>query len=509
MIEYLLIAGVSTAVVVFVGKFFLKISIIPVLIAFTLVAFGVNPLTYQVGSEIAKDQASTFNEYWNGFETSAMKTVKECDYNGSCSHTFDCDPYLVPVPVTTTDSKGNSTTTIVMETRYNSCPVSTQETSYYINSTVDKFTVAANLMTGPEYRPHERRIPGGQQGDPAIWTEAKARIDAGNPGPVTAVKDYKNYILASQDTLFKAYSDRIEDLKAKNLLPAPSSGVFALYQASKAYKVGNANVPLFGDYLTDTSYLNGAVGKSLHGDLHVVFAPEDIEGGKDDYANALLAYWQSKELKRNAVSKNSIIVVIGASKDGQKVSWAKAMTGMPIGNEHLMVQISSDLKDKKLDKDLLGRPSYDVASKSIKNSNGSLESILWGVNKFERVSMTANGSEDKGSGFMYLRDQMKPSGWEVFWIGFVNVLVGGLVLFGALMLIVTDVLPSRFFSWKGSELKKASKYGHFDRSDIYSPHYQHARVQGAQKSLSKKVRQEIERRLDRVAKVQDRLRRRR
>lgn len=467
MIEYLLIAGVITAAVIFAGKFFLKISILPVLIAFTIIAFGVNPLTYHVGSEIAKDQASTFNEYWNGYETSAMKNVQECAYNGSCRHTFDCDPYLVPVPVTTTDSKGNSTTTIVMETRYNSCPVSTQETSYYINSTVDKFVVASSLMTGTEYRPSERRIPGGRQSDPALWTEAKARIDAGNPGPVTAVKEYKNYILASQDTLFKEYSDRIEDLKAKNLLPAPSKGVFALYQASKAYKVGNANVPLFGDYLADTSYLNGAVGKSLHGDLHVVFVPEDIEGGKDDYANALLAYWQSKELKRDAVSKNSIIVVIGASKDGQKVSWAKAMTGMPVGNEALMVQIASDLKDKPLDKNLLGHPSYDVTTKEIKASTGVLEGVLWGVNKFERVSMTANGAEDKGSGFMYLRDQMKPSGWELFWIGFVNVIIGGGLLFGALMLIMSEVLPSRFFSWKGSALKDYSRSATYYRPVMF------------------------------------------
>jgi hypothetical protein len=497
MIEYLLIAGVITAVVVFVGKFLLKINLIPVLMAFTLVAFGVNPLTYHVGSEIAKDQASTFNEYWNGFETAATKTVRECTYNGSCSHTYDCDPYTVYVPVTTTDSKGNSTTTMQPETRYNSCPVSTQESSYYISSTVDKknpFVVAANLMTGPEFRAYERRIPGGQQGDPALWTEAKARLDAGQPGPVTAVKTYMNYILASQDTLFENYSDRIEDLKSKNLLPTPSAGVFALYQASKAYKVGNANVPLFGDYVTDVSYLNGAVGEDLHGDLHVIFAPEDIEGGKDDYTNAVLAYWQSKELKRDAVSKNSIIVVIGASKDGQKVSWAKAMTGMPIGNEHLMVQLASDLKDKPLDKDLLGRPSFDIASKQVKASNGVLESVLWGVNKFERVSMTANGADDKGSGFMYLRDQMKPSGWEIFWISFVNILIAGLVLFGSLMLIVSDVLPSRFFSWKGStpsykpssDLFGYSAYGTTKKKNPYADLYDSGFLSRDGKAVQKK-----------------------
>lgn len=461
MIEYLLIAGVITAIIVFAGKFFLQVSILPVLAAFALVAFGVNPLTYHVGSEISKTQASMFNEYWNGFETAAVKDVRECTYNGSCRHTFDCDPY--PYPVTTTDSKGN--VTVTTEIRYNSCPVSTQESSYYIHSTADKknpIVVAVNLMTGPEYRPSERRIPGGQQGDPALWTEAKARIDSGNPGPVTVVRDYPNYILATQDKLFNAYSDRLDDLKSKNLLPTPSSGVFSLYQASKAYKVGNANVPLFGDYLTDVSYLNGAIGKELKGDLHVVFAPEDIEGGKDDYANALLAYWQSKELKKNAISKNSIIVVIGVSKDGQKVSWAKAMTGMPIGNEGMLVQIASDLKDKPLDKNLLGRPSFDIASKQIKPSNGVLEGILWGPNKFDRVSMSASGPDDKGTGFLYLRDQLKPSGWELFWIGFVNVLLGGGIIMGILLLIVNEVLPTRFFSWKGTMQASSSRVSSYD-----------------------------------------------
>lgn len=469
MIEYALIAGVITLVVLALAKHFLQISIVPVLLAFALLGFGVNPLTYHVGSEISKTQASTFNEYWNGYETAAMKSVRECDYNGSCHHTYSCDPYTVPV--TSTDSKGK--VTVTYETRWNSCPVSTQETSYYIHSTIDKknpFVVASNLMTGPEYRAHERMIPGGRQGDPALWTEAKERIDSGKPGPVTVVKDYQNYILASQGDLFDNYSDRIEDLKEDNLLPAPSSGVHSLYQANKAYKVGNANVPLFGDYITDVSYLNGAIGNELYGDLHVVFAPEDIEGGKDDYANAVLAYWQAEELKRNAISKNSIIVVIGASKDGQKVSWAKAMTGMPIGNEGLLVQIASDLKDKPLDKNLLGRPSFDITSKSIRHSEGVLENMLWGVNKFDRVSMTANDDDDKGAGFSYLRDQLKPSGWEMFWISFVNILVAGLLMFGALLLISADVLPSKVFSWKGSVMESPRYSSYASSSYSRSPY---------------------------------------
>lgn len=461
MIGFLLVSGLVIVAILGFLMFFLKINALPIIAMGLIAMFGVSPLVYSVGSEIAKDSASTFHEYWNGFETAALKDTIECTRDGSCRHEYDCDPYTVTVTKyrSVPDGKGGTRSEPypAQETRYHQCPYSKQETTYTVDSTIGSFTIAANVMTGEPFR-WSRNIPGGQQGDPANWTEAKNRIDAGTPGPVTSVNEYKNYILASQESLFSDYASNIEDMKAKNLLPAPSSGVFGIYHATKAYKVGDANVPLFGTYAEDLSYLNGAIGDDLHGDLHVVFVPADIEGGKDDYLNTLKAYWQAKEHGRDAVSKNSIIVLIGASADGKTVEWAKATTGMPLGNEHLLTQIASDLKDKPMDENLLGRPSFNIQTEEIVPSNGLLEGILWGDNKFERVSMTANDEDDTGSGFSYLRDELKPSGWALVGIGFVNLFACLILFAGGLLLIVNDVLPSKLARWKGSNMNYHSSH---------------------------------------------------
>lgn len=455
MIGYLLVSALAVITVLAVLTYVLKINILPVIGLGLVLVFGLNPLTYHVGTEIAKDQATTFNEYWNGFETEAVRDDTACYRDGNCRHTYDCDPYTVTVTKfrSVPDGKGGTTQESYpdTETRYHSCPVSKQETDFIVRSTVDDYTVAANVMTGDQFR-WERSIPGGKVTEaPVAWTDAKNRVEAGRPGPVTAVKNYKNYILASQDTLFKAYSDKIDDFKAKGLLPAPSKGVHGLYHANKAYTVGGANVPLFNDYRTDVEYLNGAVGDDLHGDLHVVFVPENIEGGKDDYLNTLTAYWQSKEHKRDAISKNAIIVVIGVNGDGKSVAWARATTGMPLGNEAMLTQIGSDLKDKPLDANLIGRPTMNLGDGKLVHSSGELEKILWGDHAFTRVSMSGSEEDDEGSGFSYLRDELKPSGWEVFWIGFVNVLIAGGLTAGLVMLIVHEVIPTRFARWKGSD----------------------------------------------------------
>ncbi|MBC9703621.1 MAG: hypothetical protein H9W81_01095 [Enterococcus sp.] len=449
MMEYLLVAGVLTVAALFGLSFFLKIKVIPILIMGAVIVCGINPGVYNVGKSIYQNSTSKFNEYWNGFETNAYASPMTCTKDGSCRNTYDCDPYLVPVTHTQTvsDGKGGTTTQTytVMETHYHSCPYSTEETSYYVDSTIETFTIARSVMTGPEFRPYERSIPGGRQGAPQSWTEAKARIDSGNPGPVTVVKPYQNYILASQDEFFEKYSDKIETLKEKGLLPTPAQGVYQTYQADKAYRVSNVKLApdAFIKFKNDVSYLNGAVGNDLQGDLHVVFVPSDVEAGKDDYLNALMAYWQSEELKRNAISKNSIVVVLGISKDGTKVDWAKAETGMPVGNESLFTAISSGLKDAPVDETLLGHPTYNVGSDAIVHSEGKLETILWGENGFDRVSMTANEEDDNGTGFEYLLAGMNPEGWPLFFIGFVNViLAAGLMVLCSWLIISREVMPS-------------------------------------------------------------------
>lgn len=453
MLEYLLLAGLITAAALFALSFFLKIKVIPVLIMGAIIICGINPATYNVGKTIYQNETSKFNEYWNGYETNAYANAVACQRDGSCRNTYQCDPYLVPVTHTRTvsDGKGGSTTQTytVMETRYHDCPYSTEETTYYVDTTIETFTIAKSVMTGEPFRAYERNIPGGKQGAPQAWIEAKTRVEAGTPGPVTTVKPYKNYILASQDEFFEKYSDQIDVLKEKGLLPTPANGTYLTYQADKAYKVGDVNMKpaMFINLKNDLSYLNGAVGDDLQGDLHVVFVPADVEAGKDDYLNALMAYWQSEELGRNALSKNAIVVVLGISEDGEKVDWAKAETGMPVGNESLFTAIASQMKDAPVDENLLGHPTYNINSGEIIHSNGKLESILWGDTGFERVSMTANEEDDNGTGFEYLLAGINPEGWALFFIGFVNFLLGGGLMALVSWLILSRKVPSDLLHW--------------------------------------------------------------
>lgn len=452
MMEYLFVAGIIAVAVLFGLKFFLKLKVLPVLLMGVIIISGINPAVYSVGKNIYQNETSRFNEYWNGFETAAYKKDVTCVRDGSCVHTYDCDPYKVLVTKTRTvsDGKGGTTTETYTEweTRYHQCPYSTQETSYYVDSTIDTFTIAKSLMTGDQYRAG-RSIPGGKQTDPVAWLEAKDRVESNQPGPVTAVKNYKNFILASQDEFYAKYSDQIDTLKEKGLIRPPAQGVHSVYYADKAYNFGSKLAPdAFIKLKNDVAYLNGAVGGELQGDLHVVFTSADVEVGKDDYLNTLMAYWQSEEMERNAISKNAIVVVMGISADGKTVEWAKAETGMPVGNEGMAVAIASAFKDVPVDDKLIGRPSYDIGSGAVKHSEGMLETILWGDNGFERVSMSSNDEDDNGTGYDYLLAGINPEGWALFFIGFVNfILAAGMVTL-VTWLILSRKIPSDLIHWK-------------------------------------------------------------
>jgi hypothetical protein len=407
---------------------------------------------YALTTSIAKNDQQTFHEYWNGFETAAVTQVDQCERDGSCKNTYQCDPYTVIETETYTDSKGNSRTRPVTRTKYHSCPYSAEETTYVVDTTLGSFTFADRLMTGRQWR--DAGIPGGQvTAPPADWAAVKARIDAGQPGGVTQVNNYKNLILGSQQTLFKRYSDTIDTLTAENLLPAPSSGIQNRYDAAKAYFVGDLKGVDTAALTKNVQSLNGAVGAELRGDLHVVFVEADkLPMSPEDYSNALLAHWQSSVFGRDAISKNAIVVVVGV--EGYKkpaaasvspseapavlpdvvpgvevlptpeatpevakptikagtpvVAWAKAFTGMPIGNEGLLTQFGSQLPGTVVDENFIGSPTYDVAAGTVTHTDGAVESILYGENKFERVSMSAEDADDMGGGFAYLGDDWAP-----------------------------------------------------------------------------------------------------
>lgn len=124
---------------------------------------------FQIAWKYSYDDALTFTEYWNGYETGVNFKDVQCYRDGSCVRKYDCDPYQVPVVKvrTTTDSQGNTKTETYteLETHYHSCPYSNVETSYYLDTSLGTMAIATNVMTGTPFRAGTP-IPGGQQTAP-------------------------------------------------------------------------------------------------------------------------------------------------------------------------------------------------------------------------------------------------------------------------------------------------------------------------------------------------------
>jgi hypothetical protein len=389
---------------------------------------------YAISMNIAKNSAETYHQYYNGFETSAYDTPVTCERDGSCVNTYQCDPYTVTVYVEVEDADGKGThEEAEQETRYHDCPYSTQETSYYVDTTLGQYTIASNLMTGGPWD-SGTAIPGGQITKPPVfWSNVKARIDAGTPGGVTQVNDYDNFILSSETTSLKKYSAQIAQFKKAKLLPAVASGTVSWYKSDKAAFVGNVYGINKASIQKHLLALNGAVGTELQGDVRMVFVNANKVQDPQTYADALRAYWEDgNTFGKDALAKNAIVIVVGVNS-ATKAEWVRSFTGMPVGNEAMIQDLNDQLLNVKINANFIGSPTYSVASKSIVHSNGAVENILFGVDKFQRVSMSAKDKSDHGTGFVYLSDEWEPNtgDWIAFfiWAGAIDLVLGVVFFF--------------------------------------------------------------------------------
>lgn len=373
------------------------------------------PVTSSVGTKLAFQNQVTYNESWGGFETQANWYKTTCTRDGACQHEYDCDPYTEYYTVTVDDGNGKSHTETRSRTVYHSCPYTDEEWTFTVDTTLGEYTIAShNLPTDPDS--HRWRsshgVPSGYaSGIPQFWTDAKKRIDSGDPGPVTARRQYDNYILASQSTILKKYSNSIEGYKKAGLMPDLSHDVHDFYFVDRVSFEGAHPA---GDWQLAANRFDGALGVDLQGDLHVIIVDAGKVQNPDDYIGAVTAYWQSDAFGKDALSKNGIVVVLG-TKDGTTVAWARATTGMPVGNEAMLLDAQNQLVGAHLDPEtIFGHPVASFYKNAegktkvkITHSNGALEKVLWGPNKFERVCMGCAG--DKGVGYNYLKDQIKPT----------------------------------------------------------------------------------------------------
>ncbi len=382
------------------------------------------PLTAWIGIKVAIQNQVTFNENWNGWETSVEVVRNRTSEDGSMRHYWiETRTVVYYEDEEYTDSDGKKQTRSVRKTKQVDfkIPYTTEEWDFVVHTTIGDVTIETGYL--PEHPNNYRyrtftNVPEARfastTGYHPYYLTVKDRLDKNNPGPVSLRKTYDNYILASQTTILARFNDSIEKYKKENLLPKLQASVSGYYDADRIYFVGNPQTT--GDWRTSGRRFNSALGQTLQGDLHLVIIDADKVLDRDNYGGALVAYWQSPEFGKDALSKNGIVVIIGA-KEG-KVKWANAYTGMPMGNEHLLLEIRNTLPGTAVDADaLLGNPYARLTGGGkvqVFNTQGALEKLLWGNNQFKRVHMTdKNGN---GVGYAYLLSELEPTTGQKIWI---------------------------------------------------------------------------------------------
>ena len=315
------------------------------------------PLTAWVGTKVAINNQLTFHENWGGYEQRADESVTQCYRDGPCRWSYKGDPYQYvwytdDKSCTGSGSKQTCTTTHTRheETRYHDIPYCTEEWTFTVNTSLGQYTIAdRNCPSNPNAHRYRAwvSVPEDEvsSGVPVFWTQAKARLDAGQPGPVTARHDYTNYLLASQSTILHRFSGDMESYVKSGQLPALSENpIHDFYYADRVFFEG---VQPSGNWQAAINRFDAAFGSQLQGDMYLVLVNADSVKDPDNYAGALGAYWQSPKFGKDALSKNGLVVILGV-KDGS-VAWARASTGMPEGNETLLVDLQQGLKGAKVD----------------------------------------------------------------------------------------------------------------------------------------------------------------
>lgn len=398
-------------------------------------ALVVVPVTVIVGNKLALANNLTFHEYWNGYETAALRSDIECHRDGSCHFTYRCDPYEVVdiVTVPNADGKGTHTETRT-HTEYHSCPEATVEWDFTVQTTLGDFHIERTFTDNPQPFRGDSVRGDVRRGTPPFWQSAADRVARGDPGPVTVRKDYENYILASQSTILHKHSDDVE--RFRSIMPAPASAVRDFYGADKAYFVNGGLDPAAEQAWRDQVLRFGAAfGTDLQGDLHVVIARLGAADG-DPFTGALEAYWTGPAFGRDALSKNALVIVLGT--DGADVTWARAFTGMPRGNEALLTDLQRELPGHRLDPDLLGSPKGQLADGKIvavAPGDSLVARQVWGPDQFARVSMHGAGSS--AGGYTYLGGDIQPTTGQKWLIVGVAGIVS-LIVWTVMVVVGTD-----------------------------------------------------------------------
>lgn len=384
-----------------------------------LCILGVGTALFQYNQ--SKADQWTFTQFFNGVETGTSVERTQCDYNGSCKHTYRCAPYTE----TTIDSNGH----IHIKDVDNYCPYSSEEDTWSIHTNLGDVTVATGRF--PD-RPHAydgessqySTIPQAIQneagvGTPPDITEAQRRIDEGDPRPAFQIQQYANYIAPSDAALIKVTSDRVHYWQ-KNL-PIPPVDVTEYDQARKAMLVGLPQNMAWNDAVSRVDMEAGLlpVVKQRFDFWFVAINSRLVSQTQaDEYVRALDAYWQSSTFGSASFPKNVAAIVVGT--DGKIVQWARGFTLIPgNNNDVLWQQVMTELPGTAFQPSVLvGTPKAVLGQKiRIQQGSGAIERLL--LAGFHRPS---------GSQFSYLASEIQPDTWTCWRIVLVSVFVA-LLLF--------------------------------------------------------------------------------
>ncbi len=414
------------------------------------------PAVLLIGEKLSVDQKLQYEEMYNGVEVSASVGTTECraGSNGNsysagqsnCSHTYVSGSYSweesYTETVCTTNSKGESSCSLVTKCCHSYTaniysPYATHEFAFNVSNSLGKTYTYPTVYVAHEPRQFSgnvaipREIP---RGTPPDWDEAKRRINAGDPRPVTDIFKYDNYILASGDELLKAVSGDVQKYLEKGILPDHTANILGnpIYgdsrtQAKKLSFVG-MQVPNEAEWQEALMRFNAALGSKLRGDLHVVIVDSQAIDNPHAYAKALRAYWLSERFGKRALSKNGIILVIGVR--GGKIDWTQADTGMPYGNNVMLRTMENLLAGKTLEPKIVFGEPRTVVTPSTKEGEddkldvtlstppGALETSMFGeATKFKRPCMKCEDAEDAGSvGYKDLIAQIEPPTSHKIWM---------------------------------------------------------------------------------------------
>ena len=359
-----------------------------------------------------------------------------CYEDGPCEHEdHSCDPETHMDPIK--DDKGN---VIGYNTwiEYHDCPFMSAEYSFTVTDKLGRtFTIASGWFAVNPVpwdslgilvnRAGADQIP---RGIPPEWQAIKDRIDRGDAPPVTGPGEYESPVLGAGYT---EQSDDIPALKKAGLLVPYMRNLTTdpFHDRWLADKI-----QFVGMKATDSSVwrdrlmrFNAGLGMEKHGDMFVVAvkasALDKLGLAPDDYIRAWKAYSQN-EFGKSSLPKNAIIVALGIDNKGTTIKWARAETGMPIGNGEMMQAIALRLHDKPFTPDsVLGKTTARVVhgrkGPDLKYTykGGLLPKILISDFPFKRSCMKCEDADEKDQqGFIDLQDLIEVSTGQILLWGY-------------------------------------------------------------------------------------------